>query len=60
MLVLGRRENQSLVLITENERIEITFLPNKKNKPFKGVIKLGIDCPKNVNVFRKELEKGED
>ena len=47
MLVLSRRVNESILLGGE---IEITLLSIEGDR-----IRLGIDAPKNVRIFRKEL-----
>ena len=47
MLALARKVNESIVI---NDNIEITVLEVKGDQ-----IKLGIDAPKSVPVYRKEL-----
>ncbi|MGD9109260.1 MAG: carbon storage regulator CsrA [Gammaproteobacteria bacterium] len=47
MLILTRRANESIVI--DND-IEITILSTSANK-----VQIGIDAPKNIEVFRKEI-----
>ncbi|KNF09653.1 carbon storage regulator [Gottschalkia purinilytica] len=47
MLILTRKKGESLIL---NENIEINILDIKDGK-----IKIGINAPKDVSVYRKEL-----
>lgn len=47
MLILSRKENQSIMI---GEDVEITVVSIKGDH-----IKLGIQAPKNVKVYRKEL-----
>lgn len=47
MLALARKVNESLII---NDDIEITVLEIKGDQ-----IKIGIDAPKSVPVYRKEL-----
>ena len=47
MLVLTRKKDQTLVI---SDNIEITVLDIQGDQ-----IRIGIDAPKNVKVFRKEL-----
>ena len=47
MLVLTRKKDQTLVI---NDNIEITVLDIQGDQ-----IRIGIDAPKSVKVFRKEL-----
>ena len=47
MLVLARKINESIII---NDNIEITVLEVKGDQ-----IKIGIDAPKSVPVYRKEL-----
>lgn len=47
MLVLTRKVNQSIVI---GDNIELLILECKD-----GTVKIGIEAPKNVKVFRKEI-----
>jgi carbon storage regulator len=47
MLVLSRKVGESIVI---GQDIEITILSNKNDQ-----IKIGINAPKNMDIFRKEL-----
>jgi len=47
MLVLSRRTNQSLMI---GEDIEVVIVECKD-----GSVKIGIEAPKNVKVYRKEI-----
>ncbi|MHC4739724.1 MAG: carbon storage regulator CsrA [Planctomycetota bacterium] len=47
MLVLSRREDESIVI---DDKIVITVLGIYKSK-----IRLGINAPKNIPVYRKEV-----
>lgn len=47
MLVLTRRKNESVIL---NENIEITILEIDGDQ-----VKLGIQAPKDIEIFRKEI-----
>ena len=47
MLALARKINESIII---NDNIEITVLEVKGDQ-----IKIGIDAPKSVPVYRKEL-----
>ena len=49
MLELARKVNESIIV---NDNIEITVLEVKGDQ-----IKLGIDAPKSVPIYRKELYK---
>ncbi len=49
MLALARKINESIII---NDNIEITVLEIKGDQ-----IKLGIDAPKSVPVYRKEIYK---
>ena len=49
MLALARKVNESIIV---NDNIEITVLEVKGDQ-----IKLGIDAPKSVPIYRKELYK---
>lgn len=47
MLALARKVNESIII---NDNVEITILEVKGDQ-----IKIGIDAPKSVPVYRKEL-----
>ena len=47
MLALSRKINESVII---NENIEVTILEIKGDQ-----VKIGINAPKSVPVFRKEL-----
>ena len=47
MLVLGRKAGQSL-LINEKIRVQILEVGSKQ-------VKIGIDAPRDISVFRQEL-----
>lgn len=47
MLILARKENESIVL---DDNIEITIVSIKGDH-----VKIGINAPQNVKVFRKEI-----
>lgn len=47
MLVLGRKVDESIV-IGDNITIKVVSVES-------GVVKLGIDAPKNVSILREEL-----
>ena len=47
MLVLGRRENERLII---DGKIVITVV-----KASNGTVRLGIDAPRNVSVKREEI-----
>ncbi len=47
MLALSRKINQSIIL---NDNIEVTILEIKGDQ-----IKIGIDAPKTVPIYRKEI-----
>lgn len=47
MLVLTRKAGESIVI---GEDIEITIISTKNDQ-----IKIGINAPKNMDIFRKEL-----
>ncbi|MBR3772253.1 MAG: carbon storage regulator CsrA [Clostridium sp.] len=47
MLALSRKINESIII---NENIEVTILEIKGDQ-----VKIGINAPKSVPVFRKEL-----
>lgn len=47
MLILNRKEGESLII---DDKIEIRILEVSEGK-----IKIGIEAPKNVKVFRKEV-----
>ena len=47
MLALARKVNESIIV---NDNIEITVLEVKGDQ-----IKIGIDAPKNVPIYRKEI-----
>lgn len=47
MLALARKVNESIII---NDNIEVTVLEVKGDQ-----IKIGIDAPKSVPVYRKEL-----
>lgn len=47
MLALTRKENEAIVI---NNNIEITILEIKGDK-----IKIGINAPKEVSIYRKEI-----
>lgn len=49
MLALARKINESIVI---NDNIEITILEIKGDQ-----IKIGIDAPKSVPIYRKEIFK---
>jgi len=49
MLVLARKLNESIVL---GDDITLTVISIDK-----GVVKLGIDAPKNISIMRSELLK---
>lgn len=47
MLALARKVNESIII---NDNVEITILEIKGDQ-----IKIGIDAPKSVPIYRKEL-----
>ncbi|MBN2652255.1 MAG: carbon storage regulator CsrA [Spirochaetales bacterium] len=47
MLILSRRKNESIVI---DERIVITITSIEKDQ-----VKIGIEAPKDVKIFRKEI-----
>lgn len=47
MLVLSRKSNQSIMI---NENIEIHILDIQKDQ-----VKIGINAPREISVFRKEI-----
>jgi carbon storage regulator len=47
MLVLSRRKDESIII---GENIEVTIIDIQGD-----VIRLGIDAPKEVSIYRKEL-----
>lgn len=47
MLALARRVNESIII---NDNVEVTILEIKGDQ-----IKIGIDAPKSVPVYRKEV-----
>jgi len=47
MLILARKENQSIMI---GENIEVTIVSIKGDH-----VKIGIEAPKNIKVYRKEL-----
>lgn len=47
MLALSRKINESIII---NENIEVTILEIKGDQ-----VKIGINAPKSVPIFRKEL-----
>ncbi|ASV68261.1 carbon storage regulator CsrA [Cytobacillus sp. FSL W7-1323] len=47
MLVLTRRKNESIII---NENIEITIVAVEGDQ-----IKLGIQAPKDIDIYRKEV-----
>ena len=47
MLALARKVNESIVI---NDNVEVTILEIKGDQ-----IKIGIDAPKSVPVYRKEI-----
>ena len=47
MLVLTRKVNQSIII---GENIEVIIIESKD-----GNVKIGIEAPKNVKIFRKEI-----
>lgn len=49
MLALARKVNESVII---NDNIEVTILDIKGDQ-----IKIGIDAPKSVPVYRKEIYK---
>lgn len=49
MLALARKMNESIII---NDDIEITVLEIKGDQ-----IKIGIDAPKSVPIYRKEIYK---
>ncbi|MCH5252748.1 MAG: carbon storage regulator CsrA [Lachnospiraceae bacterium] len=49
MLALARKINESIII---NDNIEVTVLEIKGDQ-----IKIGIDAPKSVPVYRKEIYK---
>lgn len=47
MLALARKVNQSIII---NDNVEVTILEIKGDQ-----IKIGIDAPKSVPIYRKEI-----
>ncbi|HBM75093.1 MAG TPA: carbon storage regulator [Clostridiaceae bacterium] len=47
MLVITRKSNQSLII---NGNVEIVILEAKD-----GSVKVGINAPKNIKIYRKEI-----
>ena len=47
MLILARKENQSIII---DDKIEVTILNIKGDH-----VKIGINAPVNIKVFRKEI-----
>lgn len=47
MLILSRKENESIII---DDNIEIKVLEIEEGK-----VKLGIDAPKDIDIFRKEI-----
>lgn len=52
MLILTRKTQEALTL---NDNITITVLSIKENR-----VRLGIDAPRDVNVYREELYDDKD
>ena len=50
MLVLTRREGESVILETSDGQIEVTIEQNRGQ-----AIRLGFKAPKAVNILRKEV-----
>lgn len=51
MLVLTRNQGQSIVIQTSDGEIEVTIA----NVNQKGQVKVGIQAPDNVDIWRSEL-----
>lgn len=47
MLILSRKENESIII---DENIEIKILEIEEGK-----VRIGIDAPRDIDIFRKEL-----
>lgn len=47
MLVLSRKVDQGLII---GDDVEITILESKD-----GIVKIGINAPKHVKIYRKEI-----
>ena len=50
MLVLERKEGESIIIENDDFTIEVMLTKDKK-----GRYKLGIDAPDEFDIFRKEL-----
>lgn len=49
MLVLGRKEDEA-IFIGDNIMVKVVSVEN-------GIVKLGIEAPKNVTILREELAR---
>lgn len=51
MLVISRKNGESIIIKNGNESIEVTIEKSKKN----GNLHLCVDAPKKYKIYRKEL-----
>jgi carbon storage regulator CsrA len=54
MLVLSRKQYETIVLHTNDGPIEVTIVDIQHNK----IVKLGVTCSKSINIVRKEIDDG--
>lgn len=55
MLVLARTETESVIITTDQGRIEIEVL-KISGQPDNGIVRLGITAPRTIDVHRREIQ----
>ena len=55
MLVVSRRIGEKVVIWPSTEKVTVTVVDARRDR-----VRLGIDAPKNVKVFREEIAQDKD
>jgi carbon storage regulator len=55
MLVVSRRIGEKVVIWPSTEKVTVTVVDSRRDR-----VRLGIDAPKNVKVYREEIAQDQE